>query len=130
LASEPERGLDLIYIRVFQASIADKATADKHNIHYHFLKAVIGSLAVLSSMLSAHALAVLLQLFKHEVSSALFPLHSIIAIPNPSTMPNQTDNEHKKVALPTTPASLSIGCLGMSSISEQHTPTAGAAYGV
>jgi hypothetical protein len=86
-SSAPERGLDLIYIRVLQTSIADEATADEIIIHCRFLKTVLSLLAVLSSMLSVHALAALLQRSEHEVASALFPLHSIIDVPNESDMP-------------------------------------------
>ncbi len=86
-SSKPEHGLDLIYIRVLQTSIAYEATADEIIVHCQFLKTVLSLLAVLSSMLSVHALAALLQRSEHKVVSALFTLHSIIDVPNASDMP-------------------------------------------
>jgi WD40 repeat protein len=68
-------------------SIASDATTEKSDAHCNRLKTVLGTIAKLSSSLPALAIASLLQLQDHEVVSTLFPLHSVVDVPDEPDMP-------------------------------------------
>ncbi len=85
--SEPERSLDQISLLVVRDSIANEATGDEIREQCDNLKKVVGTIAILSLSLSVRAIASLLQLQEHEVVSVLFPLFSIIDVPDSPGQP-------------------------------------------
>ncbi|KAH9209096.1 WD40-repeat-containing domain protein, partial [Leptodontidium sp. 2 PMI_412] len=83
----PEKLLDKVYITVLSHTIHTDYTSEKREEVCSALKHTLGSVAVLSSQLSAYALAKLLHITKQEVDQTLEDLRDILDIPEDQTRP-------------------------------------------
>ncbi|KAH6714687.1 hypothetical protein BKA61DRAFT_481471, partial [Leptodontidium sp. MPI-SDFR-AT-0119] len=81
----PEKLLDKVYITVLSHTIHTDYTSEKREEVCSALKHILGSVTVLSSQLSAYALAKLLHITKQEVDQTLEDLRDILDIPEDQT---------------------------------------------
>jgi len=83
----PEKHLDQIYITVLSHSIYSDFTDEEREELYNALRYILGSVAILSSQLSAKSLSKLLAIAKQDVDETLGELHAIIDIPEDPIRP-------------------------------------------
>jgi len=83
----PEKHLDQIYITVLQNSVSADYTDEEKEEQCETLRYVLGSVAVLLSMLSVWSLSKLLQSGHEKVGQALADLHAILNIPEDPAQP-------------------------------------------
>lgn len=81
----PENLLDKVYITVLSHIISTDYTIEKREEVCSELKHILGSVVVLSSQLSAYALAKLLHITKQEFDQTLEDLRDILSIPEDQT---------------------------------------------
>jgi len=77
----PEKHLNEIYLTVLENSIYQDYTEHEREEQYNMLREILGSIVILSSPLSANALATLLHMPKQDVEQTLEELHAILDIP-------------------------------------------------
>ncbi len=80
MASGSERALDNIYMLVLRDAVSEVYREEEEEAFCHMLRTVLGTIAVLSSSLSAPSIASLLDLPEDDVSPMLSDLHSILDI--------------------------------------------------
>jgi hypothetical protein len=83
----PENQLNKIYLTILENSVYQDYMEQEKKALYNILEEILGSIVILSSPLSADALATLLYRPKQDVDQALEDLHSIPDIPNNRTRP-------------------------------------------
>ena len=83
----PEKRLNDIYLTVLNNSLPQDCTEQEQEDLYNTLREILGSIVILSSPLSADALATLLHMPKQDVDQTLEDLHSILDIPEDQTRP-------------------------------------------
>ena len=86
-AAAPENHLSKIYLTVLETSIHQYYTEQEKEDLYNTLREILGSIIILSSPLSAGALATLLHMPKQDIDQTLEDLHSILDIPEDQTRP-------------------------------------------
>ncbi|KAI9690169.1 MAG: hypothetical protein M1822_009130 [Bathelium mastoideum] len=77
----PEKYLDEIYVTVLKHSVPLEYTNEEKEEAYRILRQVLGSIAILFSPLSVHALGRLLSLTRENIDQTIEDLHSILDIP-------------------------------------------------
>lgn len=80
-ATEPERGLNNIYIKVLENSIGPCFGEQEKEKFYMMLRETLGAIVILFSPLSAPSLARLLHTPKVKIEATLGNLHSILDMP-------------------------------------------------
>ena len=85
--TEPEKHLNEIYITVLKHSIPAEFSDEEKKEEFVLLRNTLGSIAVLLSPLSVHALSRLLFVPKEEINETLEDLHAILDIPDDQTRP-------------------------------------------
>jgi hypothetical protein len=83
----PENHLNKIYLTVLETTIRQNYTEQEKEELYNTLREILGNIIILSSPLSANALATLLHIPKEDVAQALEDLHSILDIPKDPACP-------------------------------------------
>ena len=83
----PENHLNEIYRTVLKTSVHQYYTEQEKEDLYNTLREILGSIVILSSPLSAHALTTLLHIPKQDVDQTLEDLQSILDIPEDQTRP-------------------------------------------
>jgi hypothetical protein len=83
----PEKHLNEIYITVLKHSVPTEYTDEEKEESYRMLRQILGSIAVLFSLLSAYSLSRLLCFTKKDINQTLEDLHSILDIPKDQKRP-------------------------------------------
>ncbi|PGH05022.1 hypothetical protein AJ79_06909 [Helicocarpus griseus UAMH5409] len=85
-ATEPEKQLNTVYLKVLQDSAGDYDEQEKEEWH-RLLTAILGAIVVVYSPLSDSALARLLHVSRYDVKRTLNGLYSILNIPEDESQP-------------------------------------------
>lgn len=83
----PEKELDNIYTRILLNSISGDYSEEEKAELFELFRKIIGAIVILFDLLSADALARLLNKAKPAVNRTLDDLHSILKIPESQTYP-------------------------------------------
>jgi hypothetical protein len=82
-----DSALDDIYLTVLRASIDGSYTTEEKDGMHHFMRTILGSIAILYSSLSQTSLALLLNVNEFEVAGVLNDLRSILDVPDEPNQP-------------------------------------------
>jgi hypothetical protein len=85
--TEPEKHLNEIYTTVLQHSFPAEFSDKEREDFLGILRSILGSMVVLFSPLSTHALSKLLNITKQDIDEALEDLHTILDIPKRRVRP-------------------------------------------
>ena len=83
----PEERLNEIYITILTNSISDEYDDEEKEEVYKMLKAILGTIIILYSPLSAVSLARLLYIPREDIGRAVDDLHSILVVPEDQCHP-------------------------------------------